>query len=96
MRDSQVIEGDGGMPAFKVTSSEEPNTPIVMDSPALCWQQVSSLKFSRFFCFYLSIYLSLLFIYLLSVDSPAGHAHVSSQVMQRVNQIRASKRPKTG
>ena len=52
----EVIEDDAGMPAFKVTSDEEPNAPIVMQSPALCWQQV----------------------------------------MQRVNQIRASKRPKTG
>ena len=41
---AQVIEDEEGLPAFKVTSSEEPNAPITMDSPALCWQQVCSLN----------------------------------------------------
>lgn len=39
-----MIEDAAGMPAFKVTSSEEPNAPIVMESPALCWQQVRLIR----------------------------------------------------
>jgi len=77
------------MPAFKVTSSEEPNAPIVMESPALCWQQVGLTPTFRGNVIFLPGIL-------VSTQPTLSASWFFAQVMQRVNQIRASKRPKTG
>ena len=84
-----MIEDDAGMPAFKITSSEEPNAPIVMESPALCWQQV----WAHFIDHFRSHFVRMLqpctchahnqaieFLgYVISVALRAGHAEIESK-----------------